>query len=251
MNFRLKAFGLHLLASAVALLATLGTLYLGWYYWPGWYLADVPKVVAVMIGVDLVIGPTLTLVVAAADKPRRALARDLAVIVAVQLFALVYGAVALWSGRPLYYAFSVNCLSVVQAYDIDPVELKAARDSHAAFAPYWYSLPRWIWAPLPQDAAESGKIVTSAIQGGFDVTAMPRYFKPWDQGLPELQTQLKKVDDIRFFTNVEKKALKKRMQAAGLATDLKDAIPLTGRGRPLLAVIDPKSLKITAIFEAT
>jgi hypothetical protein len=251
MNFRLKAFGLHLLASAVALLVTLGALYLGWYYWPGWYLADVPKVVAVMIGVDLVIGPALTLVVAAADKPRRALARDLAVIVALQLFALVYGTVALWNGRPLYYAFSMNCLSVVQAYDIDPPELKTARDGHAAFAPYWYSLPRWIWAPLPQNAAESGKIVASALQGGFDVTAMPRYFKPWDQGLPELRTQLKKIDDISFFTTAEKKALKERMRAAGLATDLPDGMALTGRGRPLLAVIDPQSLKISAILKAT
>jgi hypothetical protein len=251
MNFRLKAFGLHLFASAVALSLTLGALYVGWYYWPGWYLADVPKVVAVMTGVDLVIGPILTLIVAASNKPRRALARDLAVIVALQLFALVYGTVALWNGRPLYYAFSVNCLSVVQAYDFDPAELKTARDGHAEFAPYWYSLPRWIWAPLPQDAAESGKIVASAMQGGFDVTAMPRYFKPWDQGLPELRTQLKKIDDIGFFTKAEKQALKERMRAAGLATDLNDAIPLTGRGRPLLAVIDPQSLKITAIFKAS
>jgi hypothetical protein len=112
-------------------------------------------------------------------------------------------------------------------------------------------LPRWVWAPLPQDPAESGKIVASAMQGGFDVTAMPRYFKPWDQGLSELRTQLKKIDDIGFFTSAEKKMLKERMRAAGLATDLNDAIALTGRGRPLLAVIDPRSLKITAIIKAT
>jgi hypothetical protein len=89
------------------------------------------------------------------------------------------------------------------------------------------------------------------MQGGFDVTAMPRYFKPWDQGLSELRTQLKKIDDIGFFTSAEKKMLKERMRAAGLATDLNDAIALTGRGRPLLAVIDPRSLKITAIIKAT
>ena len=112
-------------------------------------------------------------------------------------------------------------------------------------------MPRWIWAPLPEDPTEAGKIVASAIQGGSDVIAMPRYLQAWEQGLPELRTQLQKVDDIRFFSRDEKKALKQRMRAAGLATDRPDAIALTGRGRPLLAVIDPASFKITAIFKAT
>jgi len=251
MKFRLKAFGLHLLGSALVLTLTLGTFYLGWYHWPGWYLADVAHVLTVLVGVDLVLGPLLTLIIANAKKPRRELARDIAIIVAVQLSALVYGSSALWAGRPLYYALSEDCLEVVQANDIDPAELALARRQHSQFAPRWYSVPRWVWAPLPQDPDESEKIVSSALHGGFDVIGMPRYFKPWDQGLPALRTQLKNVDDIRYFTAAEKKRLKQRMQEAGFATDRRDAMPLTGRRRPLLAVIDPASLKITAFFNAT
>ena len=56
MKFRLKAFGLHLLASAAALTLIFGSLYLGWYRWPGWHLADVSRVVFVMAGVDVVVG---------------------------------------------------------------------------------------------------------------------------------------------------------------------------------------------------
>jgi hypothetical protein len=67
--------------------------------------------------------------------------------------------------------------------------------------------------------------------------------------LPALQTQLKKLDDLAFFSSADKNALKERMQAAGLATDQLNSIPLTGRGRPLLAVFDPASLTITAIFK--
>lgn len=251
MKFRLKAFGLHLLGSALVLTLTLGTFYLGWYHWPGWYLADVAHVLTVLVGVDLVLGPLLTLIIANAKKPRRELARDIAIIVAVQLSALVYGSSALWAGRPLYYALSEDCLQVVQANDIDPAELALARRQHSQFAPRWYSVPRWVWAPLPQDPDEREKIVSSALQGGFDVIGMPRYFKPWDQGLPALRMQLKNVDDIRYFSPAEKKRLKQRMQAAGFATDRHDGMPLTGRRRPLLAVIDPTSLKITAIFNAT
>lgn len=250
MNFRLKTSGLHLLASTVALALIFGTLYFGWYRWPGWYLADVSHVVVVMAGVDVVVGPLLTLIVAAPRKPRRELRRDIMVIVAIQLFALIYGTLSVWNGRPLYYAFSENVLQVVQAYDIDPPEWDLARRQNSEFAPHWYNLPRWIWAPLPQDPAERNRIVASAIGGGADVISMPRFFKRWEAGLPALRTQLKKLDDQRFFSGVEKKRLKERMQAAGLATDQADTIPMTGRGRPVLAVFDPAGMRITSIFRA-
>jgi hypothetical protein len=250
MKFRLKALGLHLAASAAVLTIIFGSLYIGWYRWPGWYLADVSQVVLVMTGVDLIVGPLLTFVIAASNKARRVLARDIAVIVAVQLVALAYGAMSIWNGRPLYYAFSENVLQIVQAYDINSVEWALASRQKPQFAPHWYSLPRWIWAPLPQDPKERERIFNSAIGGGDDVTSMPRYFNSWAAGLPGLKSQLKKVDDVGYFMPKDKKLLRQRMRDAGFDPDQLNAIPLTGRGRPLLAVFDPVGVKLVAIFKA-
>jgi hypothetical protein len=202
-----------------------------------------------MVGVDVVLGPTLTLIVARSAKPRRVLARDIAVIVAVQLCALIYGATSLWNGRPLYYAYSENLLQLVQAYDIDAKEWDLGQKLNPQLAPHWYSLPRWIWAPLPQDAAESQRIVISTLTGGDDVISMPRYFKPWEQGLPVLRTMLKSVDKVAYFAPSDKKRLKERMAAAGLPTDQLNSMPLTGRGPPLLAVFDPATVSIKALFK--
>jgi hypothetical protein len=221
---------------------------LGWYRWPGWYLTDVTTVVLVLMGVDVVIGPLLTFVIANQNKPRRELKRDIGIIVAVQLCALFYGSASLWDGRPLYYAFSENILQQVQAYDIDSKEAELGQKQNAALAPHWYSTPRWIWAPLPQDTEESQKIVTAAITGGDDVISMPRYFKPWEQGLPSLRSHLKKVDDVAYFAKSEKAKLKQRMKAAGIPTNELNAIPLTGRGHPLLAILDPATATIRGIF---
>jgi hypothetical protein len=250
MRFRLKAFSLHLLSSATVLTLILGSLYLGWYRWPGWHLTDVKTVVLVMVCVDVVLGPTLTLIIANKNKPSRELVRDIGIIVVVQLCALIYGSASLWNGRPLYYTFSENILQLVQAYDIDAAEAEAGRRQNPGLAPHWYSLPRWIWAPLPQNAEESKKIVVSAVTGGDDVTSMPKYFKPWEDGLPSLRSQLKKVDDVPYFAKSEKKRLKERMKAAGLPDDQLNTMPLTGRGHPLLAVFDPATLKITATLKA-
>jgi hypothetical protein len=247
-KFRLKALALHLLASAIALSLILGTLYIGWYHWPGWYLADASKVILVVAGVDVVIGPLLTFVVAAPSKTRRQLTRDIGVIIALQLVALIFGSVSLWNGRPLYYAYSETVLQMVQAYDISPEEAELGRQQNPELAPHWYSLPQWIWVPLPQDPAESQKIVTSALSGGSDVIAMPRYFKRWEAGTPALKAHLKMLDEVGYFTPKQKAALKVQMQAAGFAPDQPIAIPLIGRGHPLLAVFD-RDTRLAAIFE--
>jgi hypothetical protein len=248
-KFRFRALCLHLLTSAAVLGLIVGSLYAGWYHWPGWYLADATQVAAVMLCVDVGLGPLLTFVVASPAKPRSTLKRDIALIVLIQLLALGYGTVLLWKGRPLYYAFSVNCLSLVQAYDIEPGDAELGRERNPNLAPHWYSLPRWIWAPLPDDPALSEKIIGAAVSGGSDVTAMPLYYRTFETGLPELRSQLLKVDDIKFFSPAQKQVLKSRMQAAGFAADQAIGLAFTGRAAPLLAVFDPSSLKLVAIFK--
>ncbi len=249
-KYRLKAFGWHLGASASALLLIVGGLYLGWYHWPGWYLADVTQVIRMIIGVDLVVGPLLTLVIANPAKPLRTLARDVSVIAFVQLIALGYGTVQMWNGRPLYYAFSEDVLQLVQAYDISSEQAQLGRKGNPRLAPNWYSLPRWIWAPLPSDGPEREKIIHAATSGGDDVIALPSYYRPWEEGLPTLREQLKKPDDIKYFSGKEKKVLKDRIQQEGLPFDQPDAIAITGRAHPLLVIVDRNTLKIVKFIRA-
>ncbi len=250
MKFRLKAFGLHLAGSATVLALVLGGLYLGWYRWPGWYVTDAVHVTGILAGVDLTIGPLCTLLIAGPKKPRRELARDIGVIVALQLVALLYGASTLWGGRPLYYAFSVNELEMVAASEVPANEIALARQQNPGFVPHWYSLPRWVWAPLPENEVDRQRIVMDAVAGGVDVIQMPRYFKPWSQAGDSLRKQLKTVDEFFIFTKQEKRTLKERMIQQGFATDQPNALFLIGRDRPVLAVFDRATLNLKAIIRA-
>jgi len=247
MSFRIRLFAIHLLSSAATLALVLGSLYAGWYRWPGWYLAMAQTVFLMPALVDLVLGPCMTLIIAAPTKPRRELARDIAIIASVQLLALGYGAVSLWNGRPLYYAFSENMLELVQAYDIDAAEAKLGRASNPALAPHWYSRPRWIWAPLPDDPQEAQRIVESAIQGNTDVVGMPRYFKPWSQGSAQLRALLAPVAKIRFLGRDEQQRAAQRMRQQGLSPDEANAVAFLGRSVRLLAVFDPITLRLITL----
>ncbi len=248
MHFRIRAFRLHLLASAAVLLLVLGALYAGWYHWPGWYLTGALRLAAIMVGVDVALGPLSTLLIANPRKGCAELTRDIALIVAIQLFALVYGTATLWKGRPAYYAFSVNMLQLVQASDLDPRESERALGMHSPFAPHWYSRPQWVWAPLPHDPKLSARIVRAAVSGGFDVTSMPTQFKPWRAGAAARRAQLKKVGDLRFFAAAEIATLQRRMRRDGIDPGRANAIPLMGRGRPLLAAFDPATLRLERLI---
>jgi hypothetical protein len=249
MRFRLKAFGLHLSASVTALTLIFGALYLGWYRWPGWYLTGVQHVVAIVAFVDLALGPTLTLIVANPRKPRRTLARDIGVIVTVQLAALVYGAATLWLGRPLYYTFSVDRLQIVQASDLEAGEIALARRQNPALTPHWYSLPRWIWAPLPENPDEAARIARSTLFGGQDVIQMPRYFRAWEQGLPKLREQLRSLDEIQALSRAEKQTLRARVSQLGLVPEKRNALLMWGDVRRVVVMFDPDTLHIRAILK--
>jgi len=249
MRFRLTAFGLHLAASACILSVMLGALYAGWYRWPGWYLTGVLRVAVILLVVDLALGPAVTLIIANPRKPRRELARDVSLIVIVQLAALVYGVYTLWFGRPLYYTFSVNRLQMVQAPDLSADEIARARRDNPPLAPYWYSRVRWVWAPLPEDPREAEQIMQSAIFGGHDVIQMPRYFKPWSAGLGFLRGQLAAVADLKALSPTQQQTAAARMRARGVDPTQHNVLLMWGiGGRRLVAVFDPQTLAIDSLL---
>ncbi len=248
MPFRAKAFSLHLLVSASVLTLVLATLYLGWYHWPGWYLVGAVKVAVVMAMVDVGLGPLATLVVANPKKPRVEFRRDLSIIAFIQIVALAYGTSTLWNGRPLFYTFSADRLEVVQASAIDDGEIDLARSENPAFVPSWHSLPEWVWAPLPADQEERTRIVESALQIGKDVIAMPRYFRPWEQGASDLRAQLKAINELSGISKKRKAQLEQKMAELGDPPERNGTILFDGRGVQAVAVFDRSSLELRAIL---
>ena len=92
--------------------------------------------------------------------------------------------------------------------------------------------------------------MASAVTGGDDVISMPQYYKRWEDGASSLRSQLKKIDELKYFSKSDKDLLKKKMKDAGFADDQADTMVFTGRSTPLLAVFDAKTLSIRALFRA-
>lgn len=126
MSLRVRASGLHLLISAgIALLASL-LVFLVWYPSPYPTFGGGLALFAMLVGIDLVLGPVLTALVANPAKPRAELRRDIALIVLVQLLAFAYGMYTIAIARPVHLVFEVDRLRVVTAADIEPSQLGQA-----------------------------------------------------------------------------------------------------------------------------
>lgn len=103
----------HLFASAaVALLAAL-LVFLLWYPAPTARMLNVGHLYMVLLVVDVICGPLLTLVLASPTKPRSELLQDLGIVGMIQLAALGYGLYALESARPIAFVFEEDRLVLV------------------------------------------------------------------------------------------------------------------------------------------
>lgn len=123
MNRRFRAAGLHLLFSTCVAAAAALLVFQVWYPSPYGAMAGGLTLFAILVGVDVALGPLLTTVIASPTKPRAELIRDIAVIAIVQAAAFGYGVYTLALARPVYIVFEVDRLRVLAAADLEPGEL--------------------------------------------------------------------------------------------------------------------------------
>lgn len=79
-----------------------------------------------IVMVDVILGPLLTFTIVSPSKVRHVLMRDLIVIVAVQMTALMYGLWTIYVARPVYLVHEVDRFRVVSAADVDASDLAEA-----------------------------------------------------------------------------------------------------------------------------
>ena len=114
-----QSAAIHLLLSA-AVAGVVAALVFGfWFPAPLRELVGGTELFWLIVGVDVVCGPLLTLVVFNPAKPRAELRRDLALVALIQLLALGYGIHTLAHARPVVLAHEVDRFRVVTYSDLD------------------------------------------------------------------------------------------------------------------------------------
>ncbi len=193
---RVYAFGCHLLFSTCVALLSAALVF--WVWYPGLlaYASGVQNIFLLLLVVDVILGPVITLIIF--NRQKKELKRDLAIIVIVQVAAMLYGLHTVFIARPVYIAFTLERFDVVYANQISSENLAQAIRPEYRTLPLFG--PKFIAAPLPDDLKAREAIVMGAILGnGDDVQEMPQYYVPYSEQKGQVLKSIKPLSTLKLF----------------------------------------------------
>ena len=167
---RKKTILLHLVVSAAVVGTLVAIIFLAWYPGPFFRISGAETVLATLIGVDLVLGPLLTVYL---YKPgKKGLWFDMWCIAIMQLGALVYGGSVIYEQRPQFLVFSVDRFAVLPEPDL------LHEGGAIAACPAQARPPCVAVAVPPDDIEQRNMLLLRALEDGIELEQQPEFWQP-------------------------------------------------------------------------
>lgn len=166
---RWKAASIHLSMSMAIGLVSAALIFGVWYPRPYSQAMGAFELVFLRMGVDIVLGPLLTLAVFKTGK--KYLRVDLAIIGLAQACALGYGLSVVVRAGPVFIVGEIDRFVLVSADDLDSSDL--AKASNPQFRALPWTGPRILGAELPTDKKLRNELVFSGARGK-DIEKFPQ-----------------------------------------------------------------------------
>lgn len=241
---RLKAAGIHLALSVLIVAIVLCLMLFVWYPQGFFKLLGGGELVFLIAGVDVCLGPLLTLAVF--NPAKKSLKFDLAFIGIVQICALLYGANVMFQSRPVFNVLEEDIFKVTLATDFkDDVELKKASK------PEWQHLswfgPQLVAAVAPTDPKIKEE-VTFAAMAGMDWNMFPKLYVTYDSQRKVALQHAKPLAELKSI-HPDNAAIVERF-LAGKSSQAYVYLPIVYGYTAMTAVLDANNADFIEIIEA-
>lgn len=176
----LKAVLFHLFISILAAFVAAGLVFSVWYPHPYGILSGGRDLFLIIVVVDVVCGPLMTLVLFNPIKPRLELAIDMGLVALMQMSALLYGIHTAYEARPLFLVHEVDRFRVITAGDYGEVDVNASLAVlPESLRPRWFAGPTAVSVRPPRNENERTEVTLEAISGGRDYAQRPEFYIPY------------------------------------------------------------------------
>lgn len=241
---RLRASGFHLgISLAIAGLAALLVFGL-WYPYPYREISGGRELFLLVVAVDVILGPLITLAVFNRKKPWTELRRDLAMVGVLQLSALGYGLWTVAVARPVHLAFEVDRFRVVHAIEV-PEEL-LSRAPEGVKAMPWLG-PTLLSVRPFRSSAESFDATMAALEG-LHLGARPDLWETYAQAAPRVLTAARPVSDLKTRFAASAREIDGVLKQAGRQPESLVYLPMVGRSAFWTVFLDAATADIVAFM---
>lgn len=239
---RLHASAMHLLIS-VLVAAVTGLLVFGiWYPYPYRDISGGRELFWLVVTVDVILGPAVTLAVFNRRKPWHELRRDMLAIAVLQIAALGYGMWTVCLARPVHLVFEYDRFRIVHAIDVPP-ELLPQTPSDIDALPLTGPT---LLALRPFRSIEEKTNVTMAALQGVSLASRPDLWQPYRQSASEILKLAKPATELKDRFPSRTAEIERVLANAGLKSQAVLYLPLVGRKSFWTVFIDSADAQIVA-----
>jgi len=192
LKLRFQAFALHLVTSVLIALVSLYLVFIVWHPAPLAKAVGVTHIFIMMLGIDVILGPLLTFLVAKQGK--KSLKFDLGVIVLLQLAAFTYGIYNIAISRPVYIAFDTIRFEVVQANNI-PVE--SLEQASVPYNTLGWGQPKFVAVRPIENIEQKNDRLFVELETGVAPSMQPNLYEPIDNQWSILSEQAKPLSQLK------------------------------------------------------
>jgi hypothetical protein len=176
------------------------------------------------------------------DVQKKELKRDLAIVVVIQIAALLYGVSVLFIARPVFIVFNADRFDVVYANEITKDALLQVK--HKQFKSMPYFGPKIVGARFPDDINITKKIISDAVSGGNDIQQMPQFYVRYEDMLIERKRAIRPLEELKAYNKNKISSVETLINHFTSVSDKFGYIPLKAKVRDLSVIVNSNSLDI-------
>lgn len=213
----------HALISMIVAAISATVVFKLWYPMPFREMLGVGKIFLIILGVDVVCGPLMTLILVSPRKSRRETTLDLSLIAIIQTAALIYGVHAVWMGRPVVLAFEQDRLTIISANEVDASDVPNAPRGLREL-PYFGILK--VATRRPRSTTELLNSIEISLVG-ITPAMRPSWWEPIADHKTAMREKAKPLSNLILQRPADNAVLKRAAHDAGYPAEALVYLPLT------------------------
>lgn len=243
---RWKAASIHIAISATIALIVTTLMLMLWYMPPLLAATGGGQLLLILLGVDITLGPLLTLLIFNPQKSRKELTIDLTLIGLLQMCALVYGIYTVFETRPVFSVFYKNAFYLVNANFLRAEDL--SKISNPNDRRLSLTGPIYVYTEMPSNKEARDEVIKN-MYSGKGITEFPQYYQPYAEKMSAAASAAHPLAELQELNPSGKNQISSAIAASGRSEAELGYLPMRAKHQDLAVLVGKSDGKVLGLLK--